>query len=188
MVEQRAPAAVNISESMTRKEVTMKKAPALLLALSLALSLCACNAAPSGSPSASPPEDPPPEQGSPLDNMALTDILSTILPELEFVTADTELTEENFKSYLFIDYIPGAAALASDPMIGALPHSVVLLRLPEDADAAATAQSIEANADPRKWICVEAEKTVVKRRDGVVLLVMSDTDIADTIAANFEAL
>ena len=62
-----------------------------------------------------------------------------------------------------------------------------LLRVPEGTDVAETAAQIEQSANPNKWVCVGAEKTIVKTRGNVVLLVMSQTAIADQIAANFDA-
>ena len=59
-------------------------------------------------------------------------------------------------------------------------------RVPEGTDAAEIAKQIEDQADPRKWICVEAEKTIVKQRGNVVLLVMSTADVADAVAQAFD--
>ena len=44
-------------------------------------------------------------------------------------------------------------------------------RLPEGADVKAVAADIEANMDPRKWICVEAESKVIKSNSHIVRLV-----------------
>jgi len=93
-----------------------------------------------------------------------------------------------FPAFTFIDYIEGAEAVISEGMISAIAHSVVLVRVPEGTDAADVAAQIEANADPRKWICVEAEKTVVSQHGSLVLLVMSSEATATAIAANFDAL
>ncbi|MEG1317252.1 MAG: hypothetical protein RSC86_07735, partial [Oscillospiraceae bacterium] len=101
---------------------------------------------------------------------------------------NTTVSSDMFKSYLFIDYIDGAEAMASDALIGSIAHSVVVLKLPEGTDSAATAATISANADPRKWICVEAEKVAVRSSGRFVLLVMSDTVTADAITANFDYL
>ena len=62
------------------------------------------------------------------------------------------------------------------------------MRLPDGADVSGIAKQVKDNADPRKWICVEAEKVIVKTKGDLVLLVMSDTATADAIAANFDAL
>lgn len=94
---------------------------------------------------------------------------------------------ETFTYFTFIPYIEGAEAYASEPMIGSIAHSVVLINLPEGADVEAVKADIEANADPRKWICVEAEQVTVVSHDNVVMLVMSTADMTQTVLANFEA-
>ena len=54
--------------------------------------------------------------------------------EPDIMVMETPLTQENFSSYLFIDYVEGSEGLASDAAINAIAHSVVLLRLPEGAE------------------------------------------------------
>lgn len=98
------------------------------------------------------------------------------------------LPAEQYPYNLFIDYIDGAIAASASSMIGSIAHSVVLLKLPEDADVAAVAAEIEENMDPRKWICVEAEATVVKTSGQYVLLAMSTQDIVDAVSANFDTM
>ena len=95
---------------------------------------------------------------------------------------------DQYPYYLFIDYIDGSIAASASAMIGSIAHSVVLLKLPEDADVAAVAADIEANMDPRKWICVEAEATLVKTSGQYVLMAMSSQDAVDTISANFDTV
>ncbi|MBQ3078058.1 MAG: hypothetical protein IJC43_09380 [Clostridia bacterium] len=154
----------------------MKKIVALTLALLLMLSLAACS---SSSGDTNPGAD-----------MTLSEIMTTILDgavPAELAVGEMPLDEENFAFFAFIDPIEGAEGLASEAMMSSVAHSVVLLRLPEDADAAAVAAEVEKNADPRKWICVTAEKTEVLQHGNLVLLVMSATDTATAIAENFTA-
>lgn len=101
---------------------------------------------------------------------------------------NTIITADQYPYYLFIDYIDGSIAASASAMIGSIAHSVVLLKLPEDADVAAVAADIEANMDPRKWICVEAEATMVKTSGQYVLMVMSSQEIVDAISANFDTV
>ena len=98
------------------------------------------------------------------------------------------ISSDQYPYYLFIDYIEGSIAASSSAMIGSIPHSVVLLKLPEDADVAAVAAEIEENMDPRKWICVEAEATMVKTSSQYVLMVMSSQATVDAISANFDTV
>ena len=62
------------------------------------------------------------------------------------------------------------------------------LRLPEGADVEAAKQTISDNADPRKWICVEAESVVVENVGEVILFVMGDTNTTNAIRSAFLAL
>ena len=120
---------------------------------------------------------------------SLSAIMSSILSGVDLPDVDnTTLNGDNFPSFAFIDKKDGYTGLASEALIGSIAHSVVLVRVPEGASAKSVAASIKANADPRKWICVEAEKTIVKYHKRTVLLIMSDTDTANAIAANFDAL
>lgn len=120
---------------------------------------------------------------------SLSSIMSSILSGVDLPqVGNTALDGDNFPAFAFIEKQEGYKGLASEAMVGSIAHSVVLVRVPEGASAKSVAASIKANADPRKWICVEAEKTIVKYHKRTVLLIMSDADTADAIAANFDAL
>ena len=106
--------------------------------------------------------------------------------ELPMMVDDIELNDENFKYYAFTD-TDYKEALASEAMTGATPHSVVLIRLKDSGEAANVVEDIKKNADPRKWICVEAENVYVLSKGDLVLLVMSN-DLAPKIKENFEKL
>lgn len=159
----------------------MKKLFALLCAVALLVSLAAC---------ASNKEETPAEDTNPVDDMALSDIMNDILdgvaelPQYEVV----DLTEENFEFFTFIPYEEGYEAVEADALIGSIAHSVVLVRVPDGADAAQVAADMEANANPAKWICVQAEATHVRQHGNTILLVMSSVDTANTILKNFDAL
>ena len=106
----------------------------------------------------------------------------------EMMLMNAEVPADSYEYLLFIPYIEGSYAVVSEPMIGSIAHSVVLLQLPEDADVQAVAAEIETNMDPRKWICVEAESSWVKTSGQYVLMVMSTQEAANVIAANFETV
>ena len=76
-------------------------------------------------------------------------------------------------------------AAVSEPMIGSIAHEVILVEVPEGTDPAEVAAQMEANMNPRKWICVEAEATWVKTSGQYVVMVMSTADMAAAIEANF---
>ena len=95
---------------------------------------------------------------------------------------------EMFAYFLFVPEIEGAEAWVSEPGVSSIAHSVAVLRLPEDADAEAVRDEIEANMDPNKWLCVTAEKAEVICHGQTILLVMSSADLADLVIKNFDAL
>lgn len=66
-------------------------------------------------------------------------------------------------------------------------HSVCLLKANSPEEAAQLAQDVAANVNPRKWICVEAERTIVAYSGDTVLLDMSFDALAQTVLANFQA-
>ena len=104
------------------------------------------------------------------------------------MVGNIELTEDNSEYCTGVPRSQYTEGLASDAMINAQAHSVCLLRA-ESAEAAETlAADVEAKANPGKWICVTAEKTIVDRIDNVVILIMTSADLADRIHANFQAL
>lgn len=153
-------------------------------------------------PNTSNPETAKPEVSKPDNNTgsnggsttpttpSLSDMMTNMLAnvsELPMV-GNTTIDSSNFQAFLFIDEIEGAEALASEAMIGSVAHSVVLLRVPDGTDAAAVAADIKDNANPRKWICVEAEKVEVVRHDNVILLCMSFESTCDEIVAGFNSL
>lgn len=155
---------------------------------------------PIGGSGQSKPSDPRPETPPAAEQPAepavpeetkksLSELMTAVLDGVD--TPDysiTELTAEMYPMFLFIDQPEGAEAVSADALIGSTAHSVVMMRLPSGMDVSGVARQVKENADPRKWICVEAEKTIVKTKGDLVLLVMSDTAAADAIAANFDAL
>lgn len=153
----------------------MKKIITLVLSTALILAFAACGSTADK------------KQG---DTMSLEEIFTSIQTDVDNLpqVGNTELNSNNYNYYLPIDPIEGAEALACDALINAVPHSAVLLRVPDGTDAQAVAKEIEQNADLRKWICVSAEKAVVKVHGNTILLVMSFTETADEIASNFDKL
>jgi len=103
----------------------------------------------------------------------------------ELMVMNTEVTSDMFEYLVGAAPVEGAYAVASAPMIGSIAHEVVLVELPEGADAAAFAAEMESNMDPRKWICVEAESCWVKTSGNYVVKVMSTNDMSAAIEANF---
>ena len=124
------------------------------------------------------------------DTRPLGDLMAKITSNLgEMPMTETHtLDAETFEFFTFAEYVEGAEAVASEPMMSSIAHSVVLVRLPNGADASAFASKMKANADPRKWLCVEAEKVATASKGNLAILVMSASDKADQIIANFKNL
>ncbi len=153
----------------------MKRACVILLAALLILCCAACGGENSG------------------DTVSgdIHDLLSQVIdgvtdPEMSLI--DTEVNDDNFAWYFFIDPIEGAEAAVSEPMIGSIPHFVGLLRVPDGTDAETVRAEIENNLNPQKWVCVEAEKATVVRRGDLILVAMSEASGVDRAVENFNAL
>lgn len=102
--------------------------------------------------------------------------------------SNMEVTEETVEGFLGTDKIEYKEALASESMVGSIAHSVVLVRTKEGADVEKIKETIKDKVNPRKWICVEAEKVYVESKGDLIILIMSNKDLADDIKANFESL
>ncbi|MGI5893302.1 MAG: hypothetical protein ACOX6P_01770 [Candidatus Merdivicinus sp.] len=110
------------------------------------------------------------------------------IPEEEMpAIMTTPLTEENAEYMAGVPMSDFKEGVASEAAISAIAHSVVLLRANSAEEAEDLAAKVEENANPRKWVCVEAEKMMVKTHDDLVLLIMTSASNADIIAANFDA-
>ena len=86
-----------------------------------------------------------------------------------------EVTEENVEGFLGTSDIEYKEALASESMVGAIAHSVVLVRTKE-------------NVNPRKWVCVGVEKedVIIKSKgDLIVVIIVEDTDVRTKIDNSF---
>jgi len=99
-----------------------------------------------------------------------------------------EITDENVEMYLGTSDIDFKEALASESATGSIAHSVVLIRVNDDADVEAIKEKIEDNVDPRKWICVEAEEVEVESKGNLIILIMSSKDTAEKIESEFKNL
>ena len=76
----------------------------------------------------------------------------------------------------------------SAPMMSSIAYQCVILRVSEDQDVEEAKKLLSENADPSKWICVEAESVVVENIGDVVLFIMADDDVAEAAKEAFLAL
>lgn len=110
--------------------------------------------------------------------------------ELPMALENQELTEENIEYFIGTKDIKWKEAMVSESLTGSIAHSVVLIRMEDDAtsqDIEEAKKEIKEKADPRKWICVEAEKVYVESKGNLIILIMSN-DLADNLKTNFEKL
>lgn len=137
------------------------------------------------------PEEKPTEPETPTTSETdLAAVLSTVtagIADLPMCASDM-LTADNFEAFTFIPYADGYRAITGDSLIGSIAHSVVIVEVPEGTDAATVAADMKANANPRKWICVEAESVQTASKGNLAILVMATQDRADAIIANFNAM
>ena len=88
-----------------------------------------------------------------------------------------ELTEENFEYSAFVPYKSSYLAVESMPMMGSQPHSVVIVKTDSEEDAAILADEMLANANPRKWICVQARSVKSAAKGNYAILVMTSVEV-----------
>jgi len=112
-----------------------------------------------------------------LENDSLETIMESVysrIKEKPMMLANTAITEENSKNFLGISLPKGAEALASEPMIGSIAHSVVLLRAPEGTNIESLKKEIKEKVDPRKWVCVgvDREEVIVDNIGNLVIMII----------------
>ena len=108
--------------------------------------------------------------------------------ERPMMLTNTEITDDNIENYLGTKDIEYEEALASESAVGSIAHSVVLVRMKEGADVEEAKKKIEENANPRKWICVEADDVVVKNKGNLIILIMSSSNYIEKIENSFDNL
>jgi len=123
-------------------------------------------------------------------DMKLSTIAEKIYDGMENMPVmDTiELTKENAAQYLGTDKINFKEGIVSEAKINTLAHSIVILRAEKTSDVEDIKKEIKANANPKKWICVEAESVIVENKQDVIILIMSNETHASMIQNNFKNL
>ena len=112
------------------------------------------------------------------------------IPEenLPMMLGNIEVNSENVEGFLGTTEVNYKEAMASESMVGSIAHSVVLVRMNDAKEAAAAVETIKAKVNPRKWICVEASNVVVKNTGDLVILIMSNEELAPKLEDNFDNL
>lgn len=188
----------------------MKKL-ALTLALIMAVAAFAgCSSAPSSSapssapsssaPASEPTSEPASEPASEAEPGSLEALMDQVLAAGDaeqipiLMPADlnggakyTPLTEENSEYNLGVTRDRYADGIAAEAAMTSVPFSVCLVKANSAEEAEQLAADIEANADPRKWICVEAESKIVDFSGDTVILIMTSADLAEQLHSGFTA-
>ena len=107
---------------------------------------------------------------------------------LPMALSNMEITSENVESFIGSANVEYVEALANESMVGSIAHSVVLVRVNDSKQATEAVEEIKNSVNPRKWICVEASNVIVKSKGNLVLLVMSNEELAPKLEANFDNL
>ena len=186
----------------------MKKLAITLTALTLALALAACGStagsssstASSSAASSSASSSASSESSSTaaVDTSDLTAVMDALfngiaedqLPMLmpqEDGSKYAPLTEENSEYNTGVALSAYKEGICAEAAMSAQAHSVCLLKANSAEEAAKLAEDVAANANPNKWICVSAERTIVAYSGDTVLLAMSFNDLAQTVLDNFTA-
>ena len=109
-------------------------------------------------------------------------IPSDDLPALENI----KVTKDNQEYYLGSSDFSYKEALASEPLMSSIAHSVVLVRVNSINDVEKIKKEIKEKIDPRKWVCVGVEdnNVIVESKGNLIILIM-DNEYATVIRDNF---
>lgn len=102
-----------------------------------------------------------------------------------------EEVPDNIEYYIGTKDIDYEEIYVSEPMMGSIAHSVVLVRMKDGADIEDAKTKIKENVDPRKWICVEVPKedVIVKNKGNLIILIMvEDETTREKIEEGFDNL
>lgn len=161
----------------------MKKLSLILAAALMLAMFAACGASSSAAPSSSAAV----HVAGTLDEL-MTKVYEGIPENQMPALMNTELTADNSTYYTGVESTEYAEGLASEAMISAVAHSVVLLRAESEEAAEALKDEVAEKADPRKWVCVEAEQVITDNVGDLVILIMASEDNAPMLHENFLAL
>ena len=118
--------------------------------------------------------------GEPDDTRSLKTIYDAFMKKVdaEFPSlVETAVDSDNFSYYFGIsDRSVAESTFVSEPMMGAIPFGISMLRVKDGSDAAKIAAEMKSGIDPRRWVCVTASYVEVAVKDDVILLVLDNDD------------
>lgn len=119
----------------------------------------------------------------------MTDLVNGLYEKVPVELALSEPTAVDLTNADFLSYYTGltdgaqvSEAVYSEAMITAQAYSLCAIRVAEGADAKTVAQQVKDGINPAKWICVMADDVRVVYSGDVILLVMVDTGLSETLA------
>ena len=105
--------------------------------------------------------------------------------------SNIELNDGNIADYIGTKDIEYKEAIARESMIGAIAHSVILIRTEKDADIASMKETILENVNPRKWVCVGVEKedVIIKNKGDLLIVIIIEDEVGrKSISEGFDKL
>jgi hypothetical protein len=124
----------------------------------------------------------------------LSDELTTIIdkiyeikdPGLRLMSSTVDLTNLDMVKYNtgLKDVSKVKEIVVSEAMIISQAYSLALVRVKDSADAKSVAEEMLEEINPRKWICVGADDLKIVTYQDVVMLIMLDSNFADTVTSN----
>lgn len=113
----------------------------------------------------------------------LEDLMTKVYANLEedekpMMLQNTVVNEENIEYFLGTADIEYKEALASEPAIGSIAHSVVLIRAKDSSDVENIKTKIKENVNPRKWVCVgvEEDEVIIKSKGDLIILIIAESN------------
>jgi len=125
-----------------------------------------------------------------LNNYVYEGVADDQKPMLGNINVSTDM-QDNIEYYIGTKDIEYEEILASEPMMGSIAYSVVLVRMKDGADIESAKQKILDTVDPRKWICVEVPKedVIVKNRGNLIILIMVENkEFREKLSKGFDEL
>lgn len=105
--------------------------------------------------------------------------------DLPMMMENIKITKENVEGFIGTSEIDYKEALARESMTGSIAHSVVLIRMKDEASVEAAKEKLKEKVDPRKWICVGVEKVTVESRGDLIIVILDD-DRGSELLKNFQ--
>lgn len=108
--------------------------------------------------------------------------------ERPMMLTNMEINEENVESFLGTKDIEFEEALASEPGVTSIAHSVMLIRVKDNANVEAIKEKLENSVNPRKWLCVEADDVEIESKGNLIIVIMSSEKNVEKIENAFNRL